>query len=128
MLSNPSLLVIDARITEQNKEDDRFFKESAEIISRMCLNILNIINKEDLVKENEFPVKEVVTTINSNLNVQANNIGKSVYTVDEIKEILGVGINQTYQLVNSGYFPVKKIGRKNLISVASFHDWLDQQN
>ena len=69
MLSNPSLLVIDARITEQNKEDDRFFKESAEIISRMCLNILNIINKEDLVKGNEFPVKEVVTTINSNLNI-----------------------------------------------------------
>ena len=127
MLSNPSLLVIDARITEQNNEDARFFKESAQIISRTCLKMLNIINEEDLVKENEFPVKEVVTTTNTNLTAQTNITGKSVYTVDEIKDILGVGINQAYELVKRGYFPVKKTGRKYLILVASFHDWVEQQ-
>lgn len=128
MLSNPSLLVIDARITEQNKEDVRFFKESAAIISQTCLKILNIINEEDLVKENEFSVKEEAATNNDNLNVSNGNTSKSVYTVDEIKDILGVGINKAYLLVNRGEFPVKKIGKRKLIPAKPFHDWLDQQN
>lgn len=52
---------------------------------------------------------------------------KYVYTVDEIKDILGIGINQTYELVKTGAFPVKKIGRKNLIPVVPFHEWLNEQ-
>lgn len=52
---------------------------------------------------------------------------KYVYTVDEIKDILGIGINQTYELVKTGVFPVKKIGRKNVIPVAPFHEWLNEQ-
>lgn len=128
MLSNPSLLVIDARITEQNKEDVRFLKESAEIISRTCLQMLNIIHEDDLVKENVSPVKEEAATSNYNLNDDNGNASKSVYTVDEIKDILGVGINKAYLLVNRGDFPVKMIGKRKLIPVKPFHDWLDQQN
>lgn len=128
MLSNPSLLVIDARIAEQNKEDDRFFKESAEIIGRTCLKMLDIINEEDLIKEKESPEKEVAANFSSNLNISNNTISKSVYTVDEIKDILGVGINKAYLLVNKGDFPVKKIGKRKLIPAKPFHDWLNQQN
>ena len=128
MLSNPSLLVIDARITEQNKEDVRFFKESAEIISRTCLKMLDIISEEDLAKEKEGSMKKVVTTISSNLNIQPNNIGKNIYTVDEIKEILGIGRRQAYDLIKRECFPVKKIGKRKLIPAKPFHDWLDQQN
>lgn len=127
MLSNPLLLVIDARITEQNKEDVRFLKESAEIISRTCLKMLEIINEDDLVKESELPVKEEAATNNYNLNLSNRDTKKSVYTVDEIKDILGVGINRAYLLVNRGEFPVKKIGKRKLIPVKPFHDWLDQQ-
>ncbi|MBS5933727.1 MAG: helix-turn-helix domain-containing protein [Clostridiales bacterium] len=89
--------------------------------------MLEIINEDDLVKESELPVKEEAATNNYNLNLSNRDTKKSVYTVDEIKDILGVGINRAYLLVNRGEFPVKKIGKRKLIPVKPFHDWLDQQ-
>jgi len=50
---------------------------------------------------------------------------KIVYTVQEIKEILGIGINQCYELVKSGAFPVKYIGKKMVIPAKPFMDWLN---
>ncbi len=52
-----------------------------------------------------------------------NNI-KVVYTVDDIRIILGIGKNQAYDLVNSGVFPIKQIGKKKLISKVIFNNWL----
>lgn len=50
---------------------------------------------------------------------------KIIYTVHELKEILGIGINQCYELVNSGVFPVKHIGKKIVIPVEPFLRWLN---
>lgn len=60
-------------------------------------------------------------------NITDNKINntKVVYTVDEIKNMLGIGINQAYDLVKSGVFPVRKIGSKYVIPKAGFNNWLN---
>ena len=53
---------------------------------------------------------------------------KAVYTVAEIQKLLGIGKNQAYDLVNSGVFPVKTVGKKKLISKVGFHNWLNNKS
>lgn len=55
-------------------------------------------------------------------NNTTNN--KMVYTVDEIKNILGIGKNQAYDLANSGAFHVCHIGKKIVIPKVVFENWL----
>lgn len=50
---------------------------------------------------------------------------KRVYTVDEIMDILDIGKNAAYNLVNSGVFHIVKIGGHYRISKKSFDKWLD---
>ncbi len=50
---------------------------------------------------------------------------KIVYTVAEIQKLLGIGKNQAYELVNSGAFPVKTVGKKLIISKVGFQNWLN---
>lgn len=46
------------------------------------------------------------------------------YKVKEIKEMLGIGKNQTYELIKSKRFPVLKIGKDYLIPMEGFDLWL----
>lgn len=46
------------------------------------------------------------------------------YKVKEIKEMLGIGKNQTYELIKSKRFPVLKIGKDYLIPMEGFDRWL----
>lgn len=48
-----------------------------------------------------------------------------VLGVTDIKEFLGIGINQAYELVNSGQFHVVRIGRVIRVSKKVFLDWLE---
>lgn len=48
-----------------------------------------------------------------------------VMGVNDIKEFLGIGINQAYELVNSGQFHVVRIGRVIRVSKKVFFDWLE---
>ena len=50
---------------------------------------------------------------------------KLVFSVDDIMKLLDIGRNQAYQLVNSGEFPTRKVGRKILIPKAGFMKWLE---
>lgn len=50
---------------------------------------------------------------------------KIVYTVAEIQKLLDIGKNQAYNLVKSGVFPVKKVGKKLIISKVGFQNWLN---
>lgn len=50
---------------------------------------------------------------------------KVIYTVHEIKDLLGIGINQAYELVKSEQFPVKHIGKKIVIPTKPFMEWLN---
>ena len=49
---------------------------------------------------------------------------KIVYTVDEIRVLLGIGRRQAYELANSGNFPIKRIGTKIIIPKNTFNNWL----
>jgi len=44
--------------------------------------------------------------------------------VKEVKAILGIGINQTYELVNSSAFPTIRLGRRILIPQDEFETWI----
>ncbi len=49
---------------------------------------------------------------------------KKVYTVDEIQEILGIGLSTTYKLIKQKKFHSVKVGQRVLVSKKSFDDWL----
>ena len=49
---------------------------------------------------------------------------KKVYTVQEVKEILGIGNNQAYELCHTGIFPVITIGSRILVPIKTFEEWL----
>lgn len=50
---------------------------------------------------------------------------KRVYTVEEIMDILNIGKNTAYALVNSGVFHFVRVGGHYRISKKSFDKWLD---
>jgi excisionase family DNA binding protein len=50
---------------------------------------------------------------------------KFIYTVDEMRQVLGIGRNSAYELVNSNQFPVKHIGKKIVIPIEPFKKWLN---
>lgn len=50
---------------------------------------------------------------------------KRVYTVEEIMNILDIGKNAAYALVNSGVFHYVRVGGHYRISKKSFDNWLE---
>lgn len=56
----------------------------------------------------------------------APSFEKRVYTVEEIMNILDIGKNAAYNLVNSGVFHYVKVGGHYRISKKSFDNWLDK--
>lgn len=50
---------------------------------------------------------------------------KRVYTVEEIMNILNIGKNTAYALVNSGVFHFVRVGGHYRISKKSFDNWLE---
>lgn len=48
-----------------------------------------------------------------------------VYTVKDIQEILNIGKNTAYQLINSNPFPVIRIGKTYRIPKEAFDRWLN---
>lgn len=49
---------------------------------------------------------------------------KRTYTVEEIQNILGIGLTTAYKLVKSKQFHSVKVGHRVLISKRSFDEWL----
>ena len=47
-----------------------------------------------------------------------------VYTLEEIKDILKIGRNSSYNLLNENYFKIIKLGKIVRISKKSFDNWL----
>ena len=59
--------------------------------------------------------------------VYVNNhtpIIEQVYTVAEIQRILRISRAMSYELVNSGAFPIIRIGKSIRIPVNAFQEWL----
>jgi len=54
---------------------------------------------------------------------------KAVYTVEEVKSMLGIGLCQTYELIHSKNGPpVIRVGRRLLVPVDGFKAWLSDQS
>lgn len=53
---------------------------------------------------------------------------KLVYSVEELQRLLGIGRNNTYDLVNSGAFPVVRVNNRILIPKEPFLQWLNSGN
>ena len=64
--------------------------------------------------------------VNQVTAVSKSNVEKRIYTVNEIQEMLGIGRNSAYTLVNSGVFKTVRIGGSIRISKQSFDEWLDK--
>ena len=50
---------------------------------------------------------------------------RRTYKVDDIAQILGIGITSAYILVKEGHFKIVRIGNAIRISKRSFDEWLD---
>lgn len=54
---------------------------------------------------------------------------KTVFTVGEVKAMLGIGLNQAYELIHSTNGPpVIRIGKRLLIPADGFRAWLVRQS
>jgi excisionase family DNA binding protein len=58
----------------------------------------------------------------SNINSQLEPL---VFTVPEIAQMLGIGLNAAYTLTRSRDFPSIKVGRKIIIPKQRFMEWLN---
>jgi len=52
-----------------------------------------------------------------------NKLPKIYYSIDEVKEILGVGKTKVYAMLHDGTIPRKRIGKVYRIPVDSFNEW-----
>lgn len=50
-----------------------------------------------------------------------------VMTADEVRQALGIGRRQVYDLLNRSDFPSIRLGRKILVPRDAFLRWLDKQ-
>ena len=53
------------------------------------------------------------------------SVGKRTYSVDEVREIVGISRRKAYDLCNSDIFKVIRVGRALRVSKVSFDQWLD---
>lgn len=49
---------------------------------------------------------------------------KLTYTVKELAELLGIGLNRAYDMTNIKGFPVIKIGSRKLVPKVALDQWL----
>lgn len=54
-----------------------------------------------------------------------NDFENQVYTIEEIREILNIGKNASYDLLENNYFETIRIGKIIRISKKSFDEWLN---
>ena len=52
---------------------------------------------------------------------------KLTMSVEELREQLGIGRNQAYQLARSEGFPCVHLGKRLLIPIKEFQEWLATQ-
>ena len=53
------------------------------------------------------------------------NVGRMVYTVKEVAEMLHLNLGGTYALIRAGEIPAMKLGGRWAVPKHRFHAWLD---
>lgn len=54
-------------------------------------------------------------------------IPKKVYSVPEAASVLGISTTKMYQLIRSQGFPVIVIGKRRVIPIKDFEQWMTKQ-
>lgn len=54
-------------------------------------------------------------------------MSKIVYSVQEVADLLGIGLSAAYTLTKSEGFPCIKIGKRRVVSIEAFHQWVEKQ-
>lgn len=49
------------------------------------------------------------------------------YTIDDVARLMGIGRAAAYALVKSRGFPCVQVGRRLVVPVAAFSQWLERQ-
>lgn len=65
--------------------------------------------------------------INLGVTDMGEQEAKQCYTVADLCRILPIGRNAVYRLVNEEGFPKLRVGRKIIIPVRKFHEWIEQR-
>ena len=53
---------------------------------------------------------------------------KFIYNIKDIMDIMNIGKNSAYKLIQSGEIPYKLIGNRYKIPAVAFHNWLNKIN
>jgi len=56
-----------------------------------------------------------------------SNMLPPILNVADVKEYLGIGLRQAYELVNGGFFPILKINRRLKIPRDPFLKWVNRE-
>ena len=112
---------------------------TAQDIARIFKCVKNLAYK--IIESDDMNAVRIGLTIRVSMksfNEQINNKGfllnneetfdNQVYTLEEIKDILKIGRNSSYNLLNENYFKIIKLGKIVRISKKSFDNWLNKQN
>lgn len=54
-------------------------------------------------------------------------MSKIVYSVQEVADLLGIGLSAAYNLAKSEGFPCIKIGKRKVVPIEAFHQWVKEQ-
>ena len=58
---------------------------------------------------------------------KTETVSPSFYTVEDIQQLLGIGRNSAYKLVNRKEFPTIYVGNRIIIPSDLFQSWVSQQ-
>jgi len=57
-----------------------------------------------------------------------DNIGITLYNVDDIQQIFGIGRSKAYQLLSSSGFPAIKLNKKLLVEKGKLEEWISKNS
>ncbi len=60
------------------------------------------------------------------MQAQASQVEKVMYSIEETAQALGISSRHVYRLVYDGTLPVKRIGRRVLVSRRALEVWAEQ--
>lgn len=85
---------------------------------------LTIFEQSNVVGGDFYFVHQLSTNLKGEPIMEQMNVEKQMLGVKEVMAITGLGRAKTYELLSSGEFHVKKIGKKILVHKDVFERWL----
>lgn len=75
--------------------------------------------------EQKINVEQLIALETKRLSEQ---YGKSFLNIEELMELMGLGKDNVFTLMNENDFPIIKVGSRKVISIIAFVSWLFQNH